>query len=172
MTHATNPSAAADCTFCGVEDRRPPLVLMASARWLVVHVDQYWPLGSLYLVAREHVLAHELSVEHWTEAAPLIAGLTRLVKEERRADRVYYASFSERNPHFHMLLLPKTPEHSAEHRGLKASALLASFAAEAEHVPVAEATEIVRRYRERLPEYVPGSPASVGSRPLRDEPPD
>lgn len=145
-----------DCGFCSYAERRPELVIHTTSRWMLVHVDRFWPEGALYLVSRGHGLFSDLTVEDWREAAPLLSGCSRMLVEVGGAERTYLASFSERSLHFHMLMFPKRSEHSAAHDGKKATALLASLVATDEPLDSTRVAEWVQRYRSAVESYVPG----------------
>lgn len=141
------------CPFCEIGVRLPGYVVTETAGWTLVHVDRLFPLGSLFLVSRRHATLPELSAEEWRHAAPLLVAASRMLTEVDGAERTYLASFSEREPHFHLLICGKQAEHSRERDGKIATALLAQFVAEGRAPEPEAARRAVARYREVFARY-------------------
>ncbi len=135
-----------DCTFCQLTETLPGNVVVAAERWVLAHIHDLFPEGTLVLYPREHGLISEVTAEHWAEAAPLLALGPRLLTEVGGAERVYVVSFSESYYHFHFVMFPKRPELPAAHSGKVALGLLSELVAPRTH-DRAIVNDWVARYR-------------------------
>ena len=142
------------CKFCDLDAKQPELVIRQTARWSLLHVDEFWPDGAVYLVCRGHALLPELTAADWTEAGPLIAAASQMVSELCQAQRVYLGAFSELNEHFHLLIMPKRPEDSAAHGNKRGPTLMTAMVVANRPFDPGQVDRRVKQYRTALDTYL------------------
>lgn len=142
------------CRFCSFRTVLPEYVVHETSQWLAVHADEFFTLGTLYLISKRHCLLPSLTLSEWSEAGPLIRACSRMLTHDDRADRTYMAAFSERSTHFHLVIYGKQIAHSMRHDGKCGSALLAAIVSENAPIEPEEAKQKVRTYRARFAEYL------------------
>jgi hypothetical protein len=134
------------CELCAFTSLEPELVIGQTRSWILAHTHHFFPLGSLYLIYRRHLLLPEVEPAALAEAGPLIAWASRRMTEQEGAQRVYLGSFTERYEHFHLLMMAKRPQHAAA-LGELGPRLISAFVDAGQLPPRAEILAAVERYR-------------------------
>ncbi|MDQ3562953.1 MAG: hypothetical protein M3436_02045 [Pseudomonadota bacterium] len=106
------------------------------------------------LVPKVHGLFHEISAKDWKEAAPIIAGVSRMIIEIEKPDRTYVLSFGEENTHLHIMMVVRCPEHPAAYGGKLGLDLAYAIRSEKRELDAKLVAASVSRYRERVAEYI------------------
>jgi len=142
------------CMFCNFAQTHPQLVVHQTSSWSVFHVAARWPAGSLYLVPHRHGLLSEMSADDWHQAAPLLDAVPKMMKEIGGGERTYVLSFSEYNPHLHLVLVNKRAEHTEQYDGKRAVDLLHAMLEAGLPFDMAGAVEATAKYRQNLATYL------------------
>jgi diadenosine tetraphosphate (Ap4A) HIT family hydrolase len=112
-------TAERGCAMCTYLEEGPPGGwLFEDRHWVVGVFPGFEVPGWVFLVLRRHaegVVA--LTDEELATVGPTIARLSRAIYSVTDAERVYYAAFGERFPHYHGLLMARSPDVAPEHRG-------------------------------------------------------
>lgn len=143
---APDPGAGAACMFCSFGDRFPELVVHEESDWVLAHMHDFLPLGSVLLFPKQHGLLPQVSVESWGAGAPMIALAANMLTECSDAERVYMLSFSEFNYHFHFAIMPKSSEMQALHDGKVGLNLLGELLSRTP-LPTEDVRRVVHAYR-------------------------
>jgi diadenosine tetraphosphate (Ap4A) HIT family hydrolase len=104
--------------------------------WL--YEDREWAVGVLpgtgvpgwvTIMSRRHANGIvELRDKELTSLGPTLARVAKAVYSVTQAEKVYFASFGERYPHFHVLVMPRGAEIPVDKRGPSLQLYLANYA--------------------------------------------
>jgi diadenosine tetraphosphate (Ap4A) HIT family hydrolase len=139
-------SHSASCVFCTLPERLPDHLVCRHRGWVLAHIHDYLPEGTLVLFPQQHGLLLDVTAEEWAAAAPLLELCPRMLTDLADAQRVYLFSFSEVNAHFHTVFFPKTEEIARSSGGKVGPYLLASLIRSAPY-DEEKLRQIVLRYR-------------------------
>ncbi len=92
--------------------------LFADSRWVVGVLEGLEVPGWVVLVARRHAIGVVgLAEDELASLGPVLARVSAAIQKVTEAEKVYFASFGERFPHFHVLLMSRPGSLPPQHRG-------------------------------------------------------
>lgn len=84
--------------------------------------------GQLMLLAKRHFLdAADMQPAEAASLGPVLGKLTRALKDETGAERVYVVTVVERTPHWHTWLIPRRPDSESRGTAYLTSVLTGSY---------------------------------------------
>jgi diadenosine tetraphosphate (Ap4A) HIT family hydrolase len=137
-----------DCFFCAFPEKQPDLVVHRGQDWSVFHVSRRWPLGSVFIVANDHVRQPEASAADWSHAAPILSAAHRVLIAELQAERSYLFTFQEEHNHFHFVMMPKSAATRERYSGATGAALMQAVLADGAAFDRAAAAQMAAKLRE------------------------
>jgi diadenosine tetraphosphate (Ap4A) HIT family hydrolase len=111
-----NQSACAMCAHIAKE--MPGGWLFEDERWVVGLLDGLEVPGWVVVILRRHAVGvGGLDESELTSFGPTMAKVSNAVYLATKAEKVYFASFGESFPHFHVLLMARPADVPVQHRG-------------------------------------------------------
>jgi diadenosine tetraphosphate (Ap4A) HIT family hydrolase len=107
------------CQLCHWE-ANPPLAggwLDQNMHWSVgVYPNRQVP-GWVVVQLRRHAISlEEMTMDELASLGPTLARVSRAIRAETDAEKVYFVSFGEIHPHVHVMLMPRGSNIPTEHR--------------------------------------------------------
>ncbi|MDR0359568.1 MAG: hypothetical protein LBJ87_08920 [bacterium] len=107
-----------ECRICGYERQPPPGGwFFQTDHWSVGRHPTMQVPGWVACQLRRHAAGlADMTAEELASMGPTLALAARAIQDQTDAERVYFVSFGENHPHVHVVLIPRGPNVSAEHR--------------------------------------------------------